>query len=171
MSQRFVRMGEGWGWVPPFYASQANLIFGANGRALPCLPQIQVLGMSKIEAVQPAGAPPGGHYSPGIVHSGVVYVSGQLPFVPGDTERRLGSVAEQAEQALRNVESVLQAAGTSLDRVLQMTIYISDGDDWGTVNEVYSRVLGDHRPARAVVPVSPLHYGAAIEIQAIAATL
>ena len=125
--------------------------------------------MSEIQPVTPPGAAPGGHYSPGIVHGGLIYVSGQLPLVPGDTERRLGTVAEQVEQALRNFESVLVAAGSTLDRVLQMTIYISDGDDWGMVNEVYSRVLGSHRPARAIVPVSPLHFGAAIEIQAIAA--
>ncbi len=125
--------------------------------------------MTDILAVTPPGAAPGGHYSPGVIHGGLVYVSGQLPFPPGDTERRLGSVAEQAEQALRNVEGVLNAAGTSLSRVIQMTIYISDGDDWGEVNEVYSRILGDHRPARAVVPVNPLHFGAAIEIQAVAA--
>ena len=125
--------------------------------------------MSELRPVTPEGAPAGGHYSPGMVHAGVVYVSGQLPFKPGDTSRHLGTVAEQAEQALRNVETVLLEAGSSLDRVLQMTIYISDGDDWGTVNEVYARVMGAHRPARAVVPVQPLHYGAAIEIQAVAA--
>lgn len=125
--------------------------------------------MSEIRPVSPPGAPPGGHYSPGVVHAGLVYVSGQLPFAPGDTERTLGDVAEQTEQALRNVESVLVEAGSRLERVIQMTIYVSDGDDWATVNEVYGRVMGGHRPARAVVPVNPLHYGAAIEIQAIAA--
>lgn len=125
--------------------------------------------MSEIRLVTPPGAAPGGHYSPGVVYNGLAYVSGQLPFTPGDSERRLGTVAEQAEVALRNVESVLQACGSELSKLIQVTIYISDGDDWGTVNEVYSRILGDHRPARAVVPVSPLHFGAAIEIQAIGA--
>jgi len=98
-----------------------------------------------------------------------VYVSGQLPFVPGANDRALGDIAEQTEQALKNVEAVLRRAGSALELVVQMTIYISDGDDWGAVNDVYARVMGTHRPARAVVPVSPLHYGAAIEIQAIAA--
>jgi len=126
--------------------------------------------MSKIQPVRTDGAPAaGGHYSQGIVHGDCVYVSGQLPFKPGSDERTFGSVAEQTEQALRNVEAILVAAGSGLDRVLQMTIYISDGDDWSAVNEVYARVLGEHRPARAVVPVSPLHYDAAIEIQAIGA--
>ena len=112
---------------------------------------------------------PAGHYSQGVVHNGVVYVAGQLPIVPGATEHRLGSMAEQTEQTLRNVEAVLQAAGSGLDRVLQMTIYVSDVSLWGEVNATYARVMGEHRPARAVVPVGVLHYGYQIEIQAIAA--
>ncbi|MBK8062403.1 MAG: RidA family protein [Gemmatimonadetes bacterium] len=112
---------------------------------------------------------PAGHYSQGIVHNGVVYVAGQLPIVPGSSDRTVGSMAQQAEQTLRNVESVLQAAGSGLDKVLQMTIYVSDISLWGEVNVAYARVMGDHKPARAVVPVKELHYGYQIEIQAIAA--
>jgi len=63
---------------------------------------------------------------------------------------------------------VLRAAGSSLDRIVQMTVYIPDGELWGAVNTVYARVMGSHRPTRAIVPVSPLHYGALIEIQAVA---
>ena len=66
--------------------------------------------------------------------------------------------------------AILVAAGSGLDRVLQMTIYVSDIELWGGVNTAYSRVMGSHRPARAVVPVKDLHYGYQIEIQAIAAT-
>lgn len=112
---------------------------------------------------------PAGHYSQGIVHNGVVYVAGQLPIVPGSSDRTVGSMAQQAEQTLRNVEAVLQAAGCGLDKVLQMTIYVSDISLWGEVNVAYARVMGDHKPARAVVPVKELHYGYQIEIQAIAA--
>lgn len=79
-----------------------------------------------------------------------------------------GDIETQTELALRNVEHVLKAAGSSLDRVMQMTIYISDIEFWGKVNEVYARVMGDHRPARAIVPVKELHFGTQIEIQAIA---
>ncbi|MEO7965400.1 MAG: Rid family detoxifying hydrolase [Gemmatimonadaceae bacterium] len=112
---------------------------------------------------------PGGHYSQGMSHNGVVYVAGQLPMVPGSNEHRVGSMSEQVEQTLRNVEAVLVAAGSGLDRVLQMTIYVSDISLWGEVNETYARIMGDHRPARAVVPVGELHFGYQIEIQAIAA--
>jgi 2-iminobutanoate/2-iminopropanoate deaminase len=122
-----------------------------------------------MEKVQPENWPlPAGHYSPGIVHDGLVYVSGQLPM---DLETRVpftGAVSEQTELALRNVETVLNAAGTSLENVLQMTIYVSDMEFWGEVNMAYARVMGDHRPARAIVPVKDLHFGVKIEIQAIA---
>jgi 2-iminobutanoate/2-iminopropanoate deaminase len=66
------------------------------------------------------------------------------------------------------VEAVLHAAGSSLDRVMQMTIYISDIELWGAVNRKYAEIMGDHRPARAIVPVKDLHFDTKIEIQAIA---
>jgi len=123
-----------------------------------------------MEFISTSEAPaPAGHYSQAVVHNGVVYVAGQLAIVPGQTEHRVGSMAEQTEQTLRNVKAILRAAGSDLDRVLQMTIYISDISLWGEVNETYTKVMGAHRPARAVVPVKDLHYGYQIEIQAIAA--
>lgn len=112
--------------------------------------------------------PPGGHYSPAVVQNGFVFVSGQLPMKPGSTEHVIGTIEEQTEQCLRNVEYVLKAAGSSLDKVVQMTVYVSDGDLWSRVNATYAKVMGTHKPARAVVPVKDLHYGYQIEIQAIA---
>ena len=124
-----------------------------------------------MQAIETRNAPTAaGHYSQAIVHNGVVYVAGQLPIDPTSRERAVGSIEEQTERTLRNVEAILVAAGSGLDRVLQMTIYISDIELWGGVNTVYARVMGSHRPARAVVPVKDLHYGYQIEIQAIAAT-
>jgi len=64
---------------------------------------------------------------------------------------------------------VLRVAGSDLDHVLQMTIYVSDMHLWDAVNAAYSRVMGEHRPARAIVPVKDLHFDTKIEIQAIAA--
>jgi 2-iminobutanoate/2-iminopropanoate deaminase len=113
---------------------------------------------------------PAGHYSPGVVHNGLVYVSGQLPTDLETRQPFAGDIETQTELALRNVEAILKEAGSDLDHVLQMTIYISDIELWGKVNEVYARVLGDHRPARAVIPVKDLHFDTKIEIAAIAAT-
>ena len=79
-----------------------------------------------------------------------------------------GDIEMQTELALRNVEAVLHAAGSDLNHVLQMTIYVADMELWGRVNEAYARVMGDHRPARAMIPVKDLHFGTQIEIQAIA---
>ncbi|MCA1628058.1 MAG: Rid family detoxifying hydrolase [Acidobacteria bacterium] len=118
----------------------------------------------------PDAPAPAGHYSQATVHRGIVYVAGQLAIDPRTGERKLGSIEEQTEQALRNVGEILIAAGSDLNRVLKMTIYIADTSLWGAVNEVYARVLGEHRPARAVVPTKELHYGFLIEIEAVAAT-
>ncbi len=122
-----------------------------------------------MKKIQPPNQPqPKGHYSPGIEHQGILYVSGQLPMDLVTREPFTGDIGEQTELALRNVEAVLKAAGSRLDRVLQMTIYVSDMDLWDAVNKKYAEVMGDHRPARAIVPVKDLHFGTQIEIQAIA---
>jgi 2-iminobutanoate/2-iminopropanoate deaminase len=122
-----------------------------------------------MKVVQPKNQPtPKGHYSPGIEHHGIVYVSGQLPMDLETREPFAGDIETQTEMALRNVEAVLKEAGSDLSRVMQMTIYISDIELWGKVNEVYARIMGDHRPARAIVPVKDLHFDTKIEIQAIA---
>jgi 2-iminobutanoate/2-iminopropanoate deaminase len=123
-----------------------------------------------MKTIQPADQPqPKGHYSPGIEHNGLIFVSGQLPMSLDTREPFTGSIEEQTELALQNVEAVLKAAGSDLKNVLQFTIYVSDMELWGAVNEMYARVMGDHRPARAIVPVKDLHFGTKIEIQAIAA--
>ena len=123
-----------------------------------------------VNKIQPPDQPtPKGHYSPGIEHNGLIFVSGQLPMTLDTREPFTGAIEEQTELALRNVEAVLKAAGSDLQHVLQFTIYVSDIELWGAVNETYARVMGDHRPARAIVPVKDLHFGTKIEIQAIAA--
>lgn len=124
----------------------------------------------EIKTILTTNAPkPGGHYSQAVIHNGLVYVAGQLPIDPATGEKKLGPIEEQAEQVLANISAILQAAGSDMSRLLKMTVYISDIELWGKVNEVYARALGEHRPARAIVPVNELHYGFKIEIEAIAA--
>ena len=112
---------------------------------------------------------PKGHYSSAVEFNGLIFVSGQLPinFATGEVET--GAIELQTELALRNVEAILLAANSDLNHVLQMTIYVSEMELWDKVNEVYRRILGEHKPARAIVPVKDLHFGTKIEIQAIAA--
>ena len=123
-----------------------------------------------MEKVQLKNAPPPqGHYSSAVVHNGLIFVSGQLPRNPISGEVETGSIEVQAEVALRNVEQILLSANSDLDHVLQMTIYVLEMELWDKVNETYARILGEHKPARAIVPVNDLHFGTKIEIQAIAA--
>lgn len=117
----------------------------------------------------PNAPTPAGHYSQAVVHGGFVFVAGQLPIDPADASKPLGSIEDQTGRALANVSAILIAAGSSLDHVVQMTIYVSDVGLWGKVNAVYSRIMGEHRPARAIVPTGELKHGMLIEIQAIAA--
>jgi len=112
---------------------------------------------------------PAGHYSQGIVHNGLVYVSGMLAVDPKTGEKKLGSVEEQTLQALKNVDAVLRAAGSSRDKVLKCTCYVADIELWGRVNAVYAEFFGDHKPARAVVPTRELHFGFLVEIDCVAA--
>ena len=123
-----------------------------------------------MRTISTADAPkPFGHYSQGVVHGGMVYVAGMLPIDPATLTTVDGGIVPQTERTLRNVQAVLEAAGSDLDRVVSMTIYVTDLASWPQVNEVFARVMGDHRPARAVIPVLPIRHGALIEIQAIAA--
>jgi 2-iminobutanoate/2-iminopropanoate deaminase len=98
-----------------------------------------------------------------------VFVSGQLPVDQDRTPLADATVQAQTRLVLANIDRILEAAGSGLGRVVQMTIYVTDIADWPAVNEAYAAVMGDHRPARAVVPVRDLHHGVALEVQAIAA--
>ncbi len=122
-----------------------------------------------MEPIYVENAPrPAGHYSQAVLHGDVIYISGQLPIDPSTGEKRIGSIEEQTEQAIANVESILIAAGSDLSHVLKTTVYITDIALWDRVNAVYARLFGSHRPARAVVPTRDLHFGFQIEIEAIA---
>jgi len=124
--------------------------------------------MAPITPVQvPGTATPVGHYSQAVVHNDVVFVSGLLPLDLESGKPVPGTIEEQTERVLGNLERILRTSGSGLDRLLQVTIYLPRMDDWGAVNQVYARILGDHRPARAIVPVPALHFGVGIEIQAI----
>lgn len=117
----------------------------------------------------PGTAKPVGHYSQAIVANGLVFVSGQVPSDLVTGTPNVGTIEEQTARSLSNVDQILKAAGSGLQHALQMTIFISRIDDWAAVNTTYARVMGAHKPARAIVPVSPLHFGTGIEIMCVAA--
>jgi 2-iminobutanoate/2-iminopropanoate deaminase len=113
---------------------------------------------------------PAGHYSQAIEHNGLIYISGQLAIDPLTGEKLLGPTDEQAKMIFSNIKAILKAAGSDMDHVLKTTCYISDIEDWPSVNAVYQAVFPHHKPARAVVPVPTLHYGLKAEIEVIATT-
>lgn len=109
-----------------------------------------------------------GHYVPGMISHGMLYISGQLPVDPETGSIPDGGIATQTETALRNVERVLSAAGASKENVVMCRVYIPDVAHWDEVNQVYAAFFGEHRPARVIVPTRELHHGALVEIEAMA---
>lgn len=109
-----------------------------------------------------------GHYAPGVISGGTLYISGQLSLDLDTREVPGGGVEAHMAQALKNVERVLTAAGLTRENVVQCRVYITDIASWDRVNEVYKEFFGDHKPARVVVPVLALHFGCLVEIEAIA---
>jgi 2-iminobutanoate/2-iminopropanoate deaminase len=110
----------------------------------------------------------GAPYSQAIVAGGLVFVSGQVALEPGSHEMMGETIQEQTEQVFRNLAAILEAAGTSLDRLVKTTVFLADLGDFEAMNEVYRRQVGNVPPARATVEVSRLPSGALVEIEAIA---
>ncbi|MCK5028914.1 MAG: RidA family protein [Bacteroidales bacterium] len=108
-----------------------------------------------------------GHYSQCIKHNGILYLSGQLPINP-TTKIIPKSIEEQTDMALEKIKLILNEAGSSIEKVLQMRIYISDIALWDKVNERYSAFFKDHKPVRSVIPTRELHFGCLIEVEATA---
>lgn len=118
--------------------------------------------------IQPESIPiPAGHYSPAIVHNGTVYVSGQLPLKDGKPIS--GDITEQTNLCLEQLETILIAAGSDKAQVLKLNIYISNIEHWSAVNACCREFFGDHRPARAIIPVLPLNHNCLIELDCTAA--
>lgn len=125
---------------------------------------------ASIDLITTQAAPPaGGHYSQGVRHNGLLYVSGQLPVSLDDAVTSASAFETQAEQAISNLLAIVQAAGGNPSRLLKVTVYVVGIQNWPAFNAIYARMLGNARPARAIVPVPELHHGYLVEIDAIAA--
>ncbi len=109
-----------------------------------------------------------GPYSQAIVAGELVFCSGQIGFDPATGEMVAGGVREQAEQALRNLAAVLEAAGSDASHVVKTTVFLADMNDFAAMNEVYARHFKPDPPARSTVQAARLPRGALIEIEAIA---
>ena len=109
-----------------------------------------------------------GPYSQAVKINGMIFVSGQIAIDPGTGSIVDGNVQDQTRQVLNNVKAVLEAAGSSLDKVAKTTVYITDMDNFSKVNEIYAEFFIDQPPARACVEVSRLPKGVSVEIEAVA---
>ena len=112
---------------------------------------------------------PQGFYSQAIQVDNLIFTSGQLPIVPDSGEFIKGDIEKQTIQVLENIKAILERAGSSLDNVIKVTIFIRDISQWKTVNKVYARYLEKGiPPARSVISGVDIHYGADIELEVIA---
>ena len=124
---------------------------------------------TRIQPIAPAGlATPGGHYSHATVANGFVFVSGQLPITADGTRLAGASFEQQTRQVLDNVKAALLAAGSGIDRLVQVRVYLDAIENWPAFNAIYAEWAGDARPSRAIVPTGPLHFGFKVEVEAVA---
>lgn len=109
-----------------------------------------------------------GPYSQAIEVNGMIYTSGMIPIDPSTGELVTGSVEARAEQAISNLEALLAASGSSIEKVVKTVVFISNMDDFGKINEVYAKHFKEPYPARSCVQVARLPKDVAIEIEAVA---
>ena len=125
--------------------------------------------MGTREAISTDAAPAAaGPYSQAIRAGGRVFTAGQLGIDPAGGELVEGGIATQAERALANVAAILEAAGSGMDRLVKVTVYLAEIGDWPAVNEVYARAVPEPYPARSAFAVRDLPKGALVEIEAVA---
>ena len=121
-----------------------------------------------IKKVQTSNAPAAiGPYSQAMIANGMVFTSGQIALTRAG-EMIDGDVSAACVQVISNLKAVLEAAGSSFDKVIKTTIFLADMDDFAAVNAIYGEAFGDHKPARSTVAVKTLPKNALVEIDAIA---
>jgi 2-iminobutanoate/2-iminopropanoate deaminase len=109
-----------------------------------------------------------GPYSQAVVAGNLIFTSGQLPIDPANGQLINDDVKKAAERSMENIKAILEAADSSLDKVIKTVIYLKDMNDFAAVNEVYSRYFKSNEPARSCVQVAKLPKDGLLEIEAIA---
>jgi 2-iminobutanoate/2-iminopropanoate deaminase len=127
--------------------------------------------MSSTRSVIATDHAPGaiGPYSQAVKNGGVLYCSGQIPLKPGASSLEGGSLGEQTTQCLENLTALCRAAGTELARAARMTVYTTNLEGFGEINEAYGAFFGEEPPARVTIGVAALPMGAQVEIDAVVA--
>ena len=110
----------------------------------------------------------GGPYSQAIIHNGIIYVAGQGAVDPQTNEIKLGTIEEEAALALENLRIILEEAASSLDKVLTVTVYLLEIEEYARFNDVYKKYFKENRPARTCIQAGNLPFGTRVEITATA---
>ena len=113
-------------------------------------------------------AAPSAPYSPAIIEGNLVFVSGQGPLDPRTGEYLKGDITSETRQVFENIKAILEAAGTSMEKVLKVNVYLRDINDFGAMNEVYKTVFQPPFPARTTIQAGALPRGFAVEIECVA---
>ncbi|AMD19998.1 HCL153Wp [Eremothecium sinecaudum] len=124
--------------------------------------------MSTLTPVYTKSAPaPAASYSQAIKVNGFIYVSGQIPL---DTENKPieGSISDKTEQVIKNVENVLKAANSGLDKIVKINVFLTDMGNFAEFNGVYAKYFSEHKPARSCVAVKALPLGMDVEMEVVA---
>lgn len=111
---------------------------------------------------------PSGNYSQAIIQNDTVYVSAQLPIDSYSGEMKHGSIEEETERILENINIIIHEAGCGKDDIIKTTVYLTDISQWDNVNKIYNFFFTNHKPARTIVAVKEIHFGFKIAIEAIA---
>ena len=109
-----------------------------------------------------------GPYSQAVRSGNLLFISGQIPLDPATSQVVAGDIAVQTDRVLRNLAAILEAAGSSLAKVLKTTVYLRDLEEFAKMNEIYAKYIGDAPPARATVQVVRLPRDVSVEIDLIA---
>lgn len=108
-----------------------------------------------------------GAYSQGIATDNLIFTSGQLPLDPETGELEM-DIRKATKRALENIKAIVEAGGSSIDKIVKCNVFLDDVNDFAAFNEVYEEFFGDHKPARSALEVANIPKGAVIEIEAIA---
>ena len=111
---------------------------------------------------------PIGPYSQAVIAGDFIFTAGQVPVDPATNKVVEGDVQEQARRSLENIKAVLEAAGSSMNKVVKVTVFLKDMNDFAQVNEIYTQYFTENKPARSAVQVAKLPLDVMVEIEAIA---
>ncbi len=121
-----------------------------------------------MKTIQTKNAPAAvGAYAQGIVTDNLIFTSGQLPLDPATGELEM-EIKKATKRALENIKAIVEAGGSSIDKIVKCNVFLDDVNDFAALNQVYEEFFGDHKPARSALEVANIPKGAVIEIEAIA---